>query len=103
VPTATIFIRHSSDSGICWEQCAPPPSPKKGAASYSVGKRGRPTAFDEGKCHDALDEFEGPLTRQNEKKAADKMAVTTRTPPAGVEISPDQVTYELADKNDKSR
>jgi hypothetical protein len=50
-----------------------------------------------------LAELGDSITRQNEKKAADKMAVTTRTRPAGVEISPDQVTYELADKNDKSR
>jgi hypothetical protein len=44
-----------------------------------VGKRGRPTAFDEGKFRAALDEFGGSLTRQNEKEIADKMAVTTRT------------------------
>lgn len=78
-PTDTIFIRHSSGSGICWEQCPPPPSPNKGGATYSVGKRGRPTAFDEGKFRTALDEFGGSLTRQNEKEVAAKFAVSIRT------------------------
>ncbi len=78
-PTDTIFIRHSSGSGICWEQRPPPPSPGKGGASYSVGKRGRPTAFDEGKFRAALEEFGGSLTRQNEKEVAAKLAVSIRT------------------------
>jgi hypothetical protein len=44
-----------------------------------VGKRGRPTAFDEGKFRAALDEFGGSLTRENEKEVAAKMAAGIRT------------------------
>ncbi|MBE2180636.1 MAG: AAA family ATPase [Chthoniobacterales bacterium] len=78
-PTDTIFIRHSGGSGICWEQCAPPPAPSKGAASYSVGKPGRPSTFDEGKFRAVLDEFGGSLTRENENEVAAKFDVSVRT------------------------
>lgn len=78
-PTDTIFVRHSSGPGICWEQCAQPPKPSKGAASYSTGKRGRPSKFEEAAFRAVLAEFGGSLTRQNEQKVADRLAVATRT------------------------
>ncbi len=78
-PTDTIFIRHSTGSGICWEQCAPPPVPSKGASSYSVGKPGRPTTFDEAKFRAVLDECGGSLTRENEDEVAAKFDVAVRT------------------------
>ena len=78
-PTETIFVRHATGAGICWEQCAPPPVPSKGAASYSVGKPGRPSHFDEGKFRDVLNDFGGSLTRENEKEVAAKMGVSIRT------------------------
>ena len=78
-PTETIFVRHAIGAGICWEQCPPPPVPGKGAASYSVGKPGRPSHFDEAKFRDALNEFGGSLTRENEKDVAAKMGVSIRT------------------------
>jgi RecA-family ATPase len=77
--TDTIFVRHSSSPGICWEQCAPPPKPSKGAASYSTGKRGRPSKFEEAAFRAALSEFGGTLTRQNEQKVAERLAVSIRT------------------------
>ncbi len=78
-PTDTIFVRHATGAGICWEQCPPPPVPGKGAASYSVGKPGRPSHFDEAKFRDVLNEFGGSLTRENEKEVAAKMAAGIRT------------------------
>jgi hypothetical protein len=78
-PTDTIFVRHSSGPGICWEQCAQPPKPSKGAASYSTGKRGRPSKFEEAAFRAALSEFGGTLTRQNQNEVAEKLAVSIRT------------------------
>ncbi|MBU3665725.1 MAG: hypothetical protein FGM15_07605 [Chthoniobacterales bacterium] len=78
-PTDTIFVRHSSGPGICWEQCAQPPKPSKGAASYSTGKRGRPSKFEEAAFRAALSEFGGSLTRQNQNEVAEKLAVSIRT------------------------
>jgi RecA-family ATPase len=78
-PTDTIFVRHSSGPGICWEQCAQPPKPSKGAASYSTGKRGRPSKFEEAAFRAALSEFGGSLTRQNEQQVAERLAVSIRT------------------------
>jgi RecA-family ATPase len=77
--TDTIFVRHSSGPGICWEQCAPPPKPSKGAASYSTGKRGRPSKFEEAAFRAVLAEFGGTLTRQNEQQVAERLAVSIRT------------------------
>lgn len=76
--TDTIFVRHSSGPGICWEQCAPPPKPSKNGF-YSTGKRGRPSNFDEAAFRAVLDEFGGSLTRQNEEKVAAKFAASIRT------------------------
>jgi hypothetical protein len=61
-PTDTIFVRHSTGPGICWEQCPPPPKPEKGA-KYSTGKRGRPSKFEEAAFRAVLAEFGGTLTR----------------------------------------
>jgi hypothetical protein len=77
-PTDTIFVRHSSGPGICWEQCSPPPKPEKGA-SYTTGKRGRPSQFEETAFRAVLAEFGGSLTRQNEQKVAERLAVSIRT------------------------
>ena len=78
-PTDTIFVRHSSGPGICWEQCAPPPKPSKGAASYSASKTGRPGKFEEAAFRAVLAEFGGSLTRQNEQQVAERLAVSIRT------------------------
>jgi hypothetical protein len=78
-PTDTIFVRHSSGPGICWEQCSPPPKATKSTASYTTGKRGRPGGFEETAFRAVLAEFGGSLTRANEQKVADRLAVATRT------------------------
>jgi len=78
-PTDTIFVRHSSGPGICWEQCAQPPKPSKGAASYSTGRVGRPSNFDEAKFREVLAEFGGSLTRLNEKDVAARLDAGIRT------------------------
>jgi len=78
-PTDTIFVRHSSGPGICWEQCAPPPKSSKGSASYSTGRVGRPSNFDEAKFREVLAEFGGSLTRLNEKDVAAKLDAGIRT------------------------
>ena len=78
-PTDTIFVRHSSGPGICWEQCSPPPKATKSTASYTTGKKGRPGGFEETAFRAVLAEFGGALTRANEQKVADRLAVATRT------------------------
>ena len=77
-PTDTIFVRHSTGPGICWEQCPPPPKPEKGA-KYSTGKRGRPSKFEEAAFRAVLAEFGGTLTRSNEQSVAERLAVSIRT------------------------
>ena len=60
-------------------ECPPPPVPGKGAASYSVGKPGRPNHFDEAKFRDVLNEFGGSLTRENKKDVTAKMGAGIST------------------------
>jgi hypothetical protein len=75
--TDTIFLRHSSHGGICWEQCeAPTPDEKPAAGNYRVGRK---STFDPEAFRAVLADFGGQVTAANVSEVADKMNVTTRT------------------------
>jgi RecA-family ATPase len=72
--TDTIFLRHGTHGGICWEQCGAPEESRKG--SYKVG---RPSAFDPERFQAVLERLGGSLTRQNQTEVAAKMDCSVRT------------------------
>jgi len=78
-PTESIYLCHGQ-SGICWQQCAPPPEPEKSSGTtYTIGKRkgrGRPKAEVA-----AIDEFEGlrQLTNDMASELSAKYGVSTAT------------------------
>lgn len=73
-PTDTIFLRHSTAGGICWDQCEKPEGTSK--CRYRIGK---PSAFDSQTFQAVLAEFGGKLTRENCEQVAVKMSVSAST------------------------
>jgi RecA-family ATPase len=74
--TDTVFLRHSSDGGICWELAPEPPDQEQERTSYKVGRK---SDFDPEKFRVVLDGLGGTLTRANEAEAAAKLDVSVRT------------------------
>jgi RecA-family ATPase len=73
-PTDTIFLRHGTRGGICWEQCeAPVEKPK------TTYRKGRKSDFDPAAFHAAMEPLGGVLNRSNEAEAAAKLGVSVRT------------------------
>ena len=76
-PTDTIFLRHATHGGICWEQCeAPVIESKTPKATY---KPGRKSALDPEAFQAAIDAHGGTLTRSNVDEVAAKLNCSTRT------------------------
>ncbi|MFH1067155.1 MAG: AAA family ATPase [bacterium] len=73
-PTDTIFLRHSTTGGICWEQCEKPTETPK-----CRDRIGKPSAFDPQTFRAVLAEFGGKLTRENCERVAIKMSVSDST------------------------
>jgi hypothetical protein len=71
-----VFLRHSSDGGICWELAPEPPDQEQERTSYKVGRK---SDFDPEKFRVVLDGLGGTLTRANEAEAAAKLDVSVRT------------------------
>jgi len=72
-PADTIFLRHGTGGGICWEQCAEP------AGDAPVERRGRVSDFDPAAFCAALRPFGGVLTRACEAEVAATLGVSVRT------------------------
>jgi len=70
----TIFLRHGTHGGICWEQCESP-----GEERPDRYRRGRKSDFDPAAFHAALEPLGGVLNRTNENEAAAKLSVSVRT------------------------
>jgi hypothetical protein len=70
----TIFLRHGTHGGICWEQCEAP-----GETTKTTYKVGRPNSFDPGQFQAVLEGFGGSLTRQNQQEVAARMGCSVRT------------------------
>jgi RecA-family ATPase len=75
--TDTVFLRHSTRGGICWEQCeAPEPEPEKRPDRY---KTGRKSGFDAEAFKAVIDAHGGSLTKANADGVAAKMKCSPRT------------------------
>ena len=76
-PADTIFVRHSTHGGICWEQCeSPEAEPETRPGRY---KTGRKSAFDPEAFRAVLSDFGDAVTAANVSEVADKFTVTERT------------------------
>jgi hypothetical protein len=76
-PTDTIFLRHATHGGICWEQCEPPAAEEEKAAGRY--KMGRKSAFDFEGFQAVLAPHGGTLTRGNVAQVAAAMKCSERT------------------------
>jgi RecA-family ATPase len=75
--TDTIFLRHSSHGGICWEQCeAPAKDDEKAAGRYKVGRK---SGFDPVAFKTVIDAHGGTLTKANVDEVAAKSKCSSRT------------------------
>lgn len=76
-PTDTIFLRHATHGGICWEQCEPPAAEEaKPAGRYKMGRK---SAFDSEGFQAVLTPHGGTLTRGNVAQVAAAMKCSERT------------------------
>ena len=73
-PTDTIFLRHSRNGGICWEQCDMPAESRPDR--YKVGRK---SGFDQAKFEAVLAGFGGVLTRSNAAEVAAAIGCSERT------------------------
>lgn len=75
--TDTIFLRHATHGGICWEQCeAPVVDDQKPAGSYKMGRK---SALDPEAFKAVLATHGGTLTRKNAEQVAAAMKCSERT------------------------
>ncbi|MBN8457555.1 MAG: AAA family ATPase [Verrucomicrobia bacterium] len=77
--TDTIFLRHSTHGGICWEQCEPPPKIDKEAKTSNYKLGGRKSSFDTDAFMAAINAFGGTLNRANVKTVAAAINCSERT------------------------
>lgn len=76
-PTDTIFLRHSTHGGICWEQCeAPQTEPEKKSGNYKIGRKSK---LDLTTFQAAIDAHGGTLTRANVDEVAATINCSPRT------------------------
>ena len=75
--TDTIFLRHATHGGICWEQCeAPAQDEEKDSGRYKMGRK---SAFDADAFKAVLAAHGGTLTRKNAEQVAAAMKCSERT------------------------
>jgi RecA-family ATPase len=75
--TDTIFLRHSTRGGICWEQCeAPTEDVEKNPNRYKMGRK---STFDSLAFQAVIQAHGGALTRNNVQQVAAGMKCSERT------------------------
>jgi RecA-family ATPase len=75
--TDTIFLRHSTRGGICWEQCeAPTEDVEKNPNRYKMGRK---STFDSLAFQAMIQAHGGALTRNNVQQVAAGMKCSERT------------------------
>ena len=75
--TDTIFLRHSTRGGICWEQCeAPTEDAEKNPNRYKMGRK---STFDSLAFQAMIQAHGGALTRNNVQQVAAGMKCSERT------------------------
>ncbi len=75
--TDTIFLRHSTQGGICWEQCeAPTEDVEKNPNRYKMGRK---STFDSLAFQAMIQAHGGALTRNNVQQVAAGMKCSERT------------------------
>jgi RecA-family ATPase len=75
--TDTIFLRHSTRGGICWEQCeAPAEDEEKNPGRYKMGRK---SSFDAQAFQAIIEAHGGTLTRNNAQQVAAGMKCSERT------------------------
>jgi RecA-family ATPase len=76
-PADTIFVRHSTHGGICWEQCeSPEPDPETRPGRY---KTGRKSGFDPEAFKAVIAAHGGTLSRSNVEQVAAASNCSIRT------------------------
>jgi hypothetical protein len=75
--TDTVFLRHSTRGGICWEQCEPPqPVADNKPDRYKMGRK---SSFDPQAFKAVIDAHGGTLTKACVEEVAARMKCSVRT------------------------
>jgi len=75
----TIFLRHSSHGGICWEQCISPVSEGKPGRYKPAKEPGRQSKYDPARFAEVLADFGGKVSIQHEREIATRLGASVRT------------------------